>query len=231
MQYGSQTMPSYVVPALQASAAASAATFVVWSGVGYVAVQSRNDCPRPFECPVWQVPPSQQPVPAQQLPPQVSGVGPPHTHVPPEQVRPGPQALPHAPQFASFVRVSMQVPEQFVVPEGQHFPLEQLGVAPVHTAPQPLQFAGSFWKFTHPATPQSSGNEEALQPQVPPEQVARGGQWRPQVPQFQASTSVLTHCPVPGFPQSVATPVQTHVPATHVASDPGTPAPWQTSPH
>jgi hypothetical protein len=179
-------------------------------------------------------PPPQQPVPAQQAVPHVCGFAAPQAQAPAEQLRPAPQALPHAPQFASLVCVSTQIPEQFVLPTAQHLPEEQLGVAPEQAVAQPPQWAGSLARFTQPVVaPQSSGYALDPQPQVPPEQVARGGHGLPHPPQFAGSTRVFTQNPVPPFPQAVAAgvPAQTHAPVTHGASLAATPAAAQTKPH
>lgn len=61
---------------------------------------------------VWHELP-QHALPAQQEAPQVSGDDPPHPQLPFVQLWPAAHACPQAPQFAGFVVVSTQAPEQF----------------------------------------------------------------------------------------------------------------------
>lgn len=122
-----------------------------------------------------------------------------HRHAEAMQVRPGPQALPQAPQFASSNRVSVHTPAQLVSPSGQVQTLFSHDVPPVQTTPQPPQFKLSNVVSTHSA-PQSvvaSGHAQA-----PFWQVCPPLQTLPQAPQLLLSELVSTH----PLPQHVVCP-------------------------
>ena len=72
-------------------------------------------------------------------------------HAPALHVPPGPQLVPHDPQFAGSFAVSTQESPQLVVPPGhgsEHDDMMQ-SCSPGHAWPQAPQFAGSFIVSTH----------------------------------------------------------------------------------
>lgn len=88
----------------------------------------------------------------------------------------------------------------------------QLGVAPVHMSPQPLQFRGSLDRSAHPSAPQSVN--PTGQAQVPEKHDLPPSQGRSHMPQCEKFEPVLTQAP----PHSVgALAGQTHIAPVHDA--------------
>lgn len=111
------------------------------------------------------------------------------------------QAVPQAPQWATFALRSTQADEQASVPAGQtlkHLPPEHASVF-VHAMPQPPQLPGSVWGSMH-ELPQRAKPAWHANVHRPPLQTgmpnAGTSHDRPHPPQFCASIAPSTHCPL-----------------------------------
>jgi hypothetical protein len=129
-------------------------------------------------------------------------------HVPPQQLSPAVQALPHMPQFSMLTRVSAHVPPQHVRPSPHTLPhVPQFASSPVVSAQAPSQHSWS----PHPAphSPQCVWLDSSST-HAPPQQVSPSPHARPQVPQF--TSSVLRSKPLSTAPsQSLSRPSHTSI--------------------
>lgn len=121
---------------------------------------------------------------AMQAPPQWSPLV--HVHAPLEQISPGAQAVPHAPQFFASKRRSAHVAPHTESPyeEQVQTPLLQYCPAP-HTFPHVPQLVGLVAVFTH--CPEQSVGADDGQPHAPPVHTCPAPHAFPHAPQFAAS--------------------------------------------
>jgi hypothetical protein len=146
--------------------------------------------------------------------------------LPPTQLSPEPQAVPHPPQFAGSVAVSTQVPPQSISPVGQTHAPEALHDWPVGQMPhEPPQ----------PSSPQSrpvqSGVHAAMH--VPPTQYRSRPRHRvPHPPQLFGSVVVSAHAPLQSVPLvHTQLPPESHIRSLgHEPQEPPQPSSPQTRP-
>jgi hypothetical protein len=140
-------------------------------------------------------------------------------HMPLQQLCPGVQRVPHAPQLFTSVCVFAQVPPQGIVPDTQgsvHVPIEQLCPA-VQRVPHMPQLFTSVCMFTHASAQLVKGMGQ-VKPHMPMVQVAvpfvGAVQARPHMPQFAVLVFVLTQV-VPHVVDGAMQVVAVHRPALH----------------
>jgi hypothetical protein len=144
-----------------------------------------------------------------------------HAQLPAVHVWPGAQALPQVPQFPSSLASFTQAAGRTSTghrsgSNGGHWHAapEQISPATRHAAPQPPQFAGSFWKFVQAvahSSGKSGGHSHSAEMQSCLVLHAFAHPARP-TPQLLGSFAVLVQI----VPHSVRSPKHPQVPASHV---------------
>jgi hypothetical protein len=111
-----------------------------------------------------------------------------------EQSSSGWQAMPHAPQFAGSLVVSMHWSVQFMSMAGHvHVPISQVICGSAQAVPQAPQFCVSVWTSTQFPPPQSTSGSMHIDVHVPLSQTWLGSHALPHAPQLLTSVVVSTH--------------------------------------